>query len=93
MPKPIIRVFGVLKECAGKVNMEHGLDSTIGKPIMQASQEVDSTNGSNFILVVPRYLAFRVVQFLIKYNGHYIIPSLSANFSNTSDTFLSLFFI
>ncbi|KAM0859060.1 hypothetical protein ACQ4PT_047473 [Festuca glaucescens] len=37
---PIIRAFGVLKKCAAKVNMEYGLDPTIGKAIMQAAEEV-----------------------------------------------------
>ncbi|PIN08769.1 Fumarate hydratase [Handroanthus impetiginosus] len=49
MPEPIIRAFGVLKKCAGKVNMEYGLDPTIGKAIMEAAQEVKS---SFFPLVV-----------------------------------------
>ncbi|KAF8392644.1 hypothetical protein HHK36_022993 [Tetracentron sinense] len=40
MPEPIIRAFGVLKKCAAKVNMEYGLDPSIGKAIMQAAQEV-----------------------------------------------------
>nr|KJB22510.1 hypothetical protein B456_004G051500 [Gossypium raimondii] len=40
MPEPIIRAFGVLKKCAAKVNMEYGLDQSIGKAIMQAAQEV-----------------------------------------------------
>ncbi|KAK6937342.1 Fumarate lyase, N-terminal [Dillenia turbinata] len=40
MPEPIIRAFGILKKCAAKVNMEYGLDPTIGKAIMQAAQEV-----------------------------------------------------
>uniref|UniRef100_A0A0E0M6X1 fumarate hydratase n=1 Tax=Oryza punctata TaxID=4537 RepID=A0A0E0M6X1_ORYPU len=40
MPVPIIRAFGVLKKCAVKVNMDYGLDPTIGKAIMQAAQEV-----------------------------------------------------
>ncbi|KAG8063433.1 hypothetical protein GUJ93_ZPchr0003g18680 [Zizania palustris] len=40
MPVPIIRAFGVLKKCAAKVNMEYGLDPTIGKAIIQAAQEV-----------------------------------------------------
>ncbi|KAF9597168.1 hypothetical protein IFM89_016156 [Coptis chinensis] len=40
MPGPIIHAFGVLKKCAAKVNMEYGLDPTIGKAIMQAAQEV-----------------------------------------------------
>ncbi|KAM3292084.1 hypothetical protein ACQJBY_032782 [Aegilops geniculata] len=40
MPVPIIRAFGVLKKCAAKVNMEYGLDPTIGKAIMQAAEEV-----------------------------------------------------
>ncbi|KAJ0978515.1 hypothetical protein J5N97_013989 [Dioscorea zingiberensis] len=40
MPVQIIRSFGILKKCAAKVNMEYGLDPTIGKAIMQAAQEV-----------------------------------------------------
>ncbi|KAL5996255.1 fumarase fum1 [Asimina triloba] len=40
MPEQIIRAFGILKKCAAKVNMEYGLDPTIGKAIMQAAQEV-----------------------------------------------------
>ncbi|KAJ4904400.1 hypothetical protein Rs2_18351 [Raphanus sativus] len=40
MPQPIVRAFGVLKKCAAKVNMEYGLDPTIGKAIMEAAQEV-----------------------------------------------------
>ncbi|KAK9139280.1 hypothetical protein Scep_008961 [Stephania cephalantha] len=40
MPEQIVRAFGILKKCAAKVNMEYGLDPTIGKAIIQAAQEV-----------------------------------------------------
>ncbi|XP_039135570.1 fumarate hydratase 1, mitochondrial-like [Dioscorea cayenensis subsp. rotundata] len=40
MPEQIIRAFGILKKCAAKVNMDYGLDPTIGNAIMQAAQEV-----------------------------------------------------
>ncbi|XP_043708842.1 fumarate hydratase 1, mitochondrial isoform X2 [Telopea speciosissima] len=40
MPEQIIRAFGILKKCAAKVNLEYGLDPSIGKAIMQAAQEV-----------------------------------------------------
>ncbi|KMZ56796.1 Fumarate hydratase [Zostera marina] len=53
MPEPVIRAFGVLKKCAAKVNMEYGLDKTIGKAIMQASQEVaDGKLNDHFPLVI-----------------------------------------
>ncbi|KAG7036654.1 Fumarate hydratase 1, mitochondrial [Cucurbita argyrosperma subsp. argyrosperma] len=53
MPDPIIRAFGVLKKCAAKVNMEYGLDPTIGKAIMQAAQEVaEGKLNDHFPLVV-----------------------------------------
>lgn len=53
MPEPIIRSFGILKKCAAKVNMEYGLDPTIGKAIMKAAQEVaDGKHNDHFPLVV-----------------------------------------
>ncbi|XWS76604.1 hypothetical protein CRYUN_Cryun01aG0191000 [Craigia yunnanensis] len=53
MPEPIVRGFGVLKKCAAKVNMQHGLDPTIGKAIMQAAQEVaEGKLNDHFPLVV-----------------------------------------
>ncbi|KAL6217190.1 hypothetical protein ACLB2K_010407 [Fragaria x ananassa] len=53
MPEPIIRAFGVLKKCAAKVNMEYGLDQSIGKAIMQAAQEVaEGKLNQHFPLVV-----------------------------------------
>ncbi|CAN4091381.1 unnamed protein product [Withania somnifera] len=53
MPEPIIRAFGILKKCAAKVNMEYGLDQSIGKAIMQAAEEVaDGKLNDHFPLVV-----------------------------------------
>ncbi|KAK1281129.1 hypothetical protein QJS04_geneDACA019779 [Acorus gramineus] len=53
MPEPIIRAFGVLKKCAAKVNMEYGLDLTVGKAIMQAAQEVSEGKlNDHFPLVI-----------------------------------------
>ncbi|KAH0924503.1 hypothetical protein HID58_016759 [Brassica napus] len=53
MPEPIVRAFGVLKKCAAKVNMEYGLDPTIGKAIMEAAQEVaEGKLNDHFPLVV-----------------------------------------
>ncbi|KAL0775757.1 hypothetical protein Bca101_040909 [Brassica carinata] len=53
MPEPIVRAFGVLKKCAAKVNMEYGLDPTIGKAIMEAAQEVaEGKLSHHFPLVV-----------------------------------------
>ncbi|TYJ21221.1 hypothetical protein E1A91_A08G050100v1 [Gossypium mustelinum] len=53
MPEPIIRAFGVLKKCAAKVNMEYGLDQSIGKAIIQAAQEVaEGKLNDHFPLVV-----------------------------------------
>ncbi|GMY16979.1 fumarate hydratase 1, mitochondrial isoform X2 [Fagus crenata] len=53
MPEPIVRAFGVLKKCAAKVNMEYGLDPSIGKAIMQAAQEVaEGKLNDHFPLVV-----------------------------------------
>ncbi|PKA58401.1 Fumarate hydratase 2, chloroplastic [Apostasia shenzhenica] len=53
MPEPIVRAFGILKKCAAKVNMDYGLDATIGKAIMQAAQEVaEGKLNEHFPLVV-----------------------------------------
>ncbi|EOA14380.1 hypothetical protein CARUB_v10027566mg [Capsella rubella] len=53
VPEPIIRAFGVLKKCAAKVNMEYGLDPTIGEAIMEAAQEVaEGKLNEHFPLVV-----------------------------------------
>ncbi|KAL3725342.1 hypothetical protein ACJRO7_030367 [Eucalyptus globulus] len=53
MPEPIIRAFGVLKKCAAKVNMEYGLDPSIGGAIMQAAQEVaEGKLNDHFPLVI-----------------------------------------
>ncbi|CAA2965308.1 fumarate hydratase 1, mitochondrial [Olea europaea subsp. europaea] len=53
MPEPIIRAFGILKKCAAKVNVEYGLDPSIGKAIMQAAQEVaEGKLNDHFPLVV-----------------------------------------
>ncbi|KAL0918534.1 hypothetical protein M5K25_010547 [Dendrobium thyrsiflorum] len=53
MPEQIIRAFGILKKCAAKVNMEYGLDPTIGKAIMQAAQEVSEGKlNEHFPLVI-----------------------------------------
>ncbi|GMQ00228.1 hypothetical protein CsSME_00047409 [Camellia sinensis var. sinensis] len=53
MPEPIIRAFGILKKCAAKVNIEYGLDPSIGKAIMQAAQEVaEGKLNDHFPLVV-----------------------------------------
>ncbi|KAE9618806.1 putative fumarate hydratase [Lupinus albus] len=53
MPEPIIRAFGILKKCAAKVNIEYGLDPTIGKAVMQAAQEVaEGKLNDHFPLVV-----------------------------------------
>lgn len=42
MPPPIVRAFGILKGAAATVNMNFGLDATIGKAIQQAASEVAS---------------------------------------------------
>ncbi|KAG0476895.1 hypothetical protein HPP92_013259 [Vanilla planifolia] len=53
MPDPIIRAFGILKKCAAKVNMEYGLNPTIGNAIMQAAQEVaEGKLNEHFPLVI-----------------------------------------
>lgn len=40
MPLPVVRAFGLLKKAAAQANLEFGLDTKIGKAIMQASDEV-----------------------------------------------------
>ncbi|KAL6978352.1 fumarase fum1 [Sarracenia purpurea var. burkii] len=53
MPEPIIRAFGILKKCVAKVNLEYGLDPSIGKAIIQAAQEVaEGKLNEHFPLVV-----------------------------------------
>ncbi|KAH0638105.1 hypothetical protein KY289_038020 [Solanum tuberosum] len=53
MPEPIIRAFGIIKKCAAKVNMDYGLDQSIGKAIMQAAEEVaEGKLNDHFPLVV-----------------------------------------
>eukprot|EP00249_Psilotum_nudum_P005422 c18863_g1_i1 orf=151-1608(+) len=53
MPEQLIRAFGILKKSAAKVNIGYGLDLTIGKAIMEASQEVaDGKLSNHFPLVV-----------------------------------------
>ncbi|KAJ7009195.1 hypothetical protein NC653_007738 [Populus alba x Populus x berolinensis] len=53
MPESIIRAFGILKKCAAKVNIEYGLDPSVGKAIMQAAHEVaEGKLSDHFPLVV-----------------------------------------
>ncbi|XP_011082445.1 fumarate hydratase 1, mitochondrial-like [Sesamum indicum] len=53
MPEAIVHAFGILKKCAAKVNMEYGLDASIGKAIMKAAQEVaEGKLNDHFPLVV-----------------------------------------
>eukprot|EP00262_Sarcandra_glabra_P002197 TRINITY_DN1245_c0_g1_i8.p1 TRINITY_DN1245_c0_g1~~TRINITY_DN1245_c0_g1_i8.p1 ORF type:complete len:466 (-),score=76.37 TRINITY_DN1245_c0_g1_i8:181-1578(-) len=53
MPEQIIRAFGILKKCAAKVNVECGLDPTIGDAIMKAAQEVSEGKlNDHFPLVI-----------------------------------------
>nr|EAQ71131.1 hypothetical protein MGCH7_ch7g538 [Pyricularia oryzae 70-15] len=40
MPPPIVKALGILKGAAATVNMNYGLDPTIGKAIQQAAKEV-----------------------------------------------------
>ncbi|XP_057535875.1 fumarate hydratase 1, mitochondrial [Amaranthus tricolor] len=103
MPEPIIRAFGVLKKCAAKVNMEYGLDSTIGKAIMQASQEVaEGKLNDHFPLVVwqtgsgtqsnmnaNEVIANRAAEILgHKRGGKFVHPNDHVNRSQSSnDTF------
>ncbi|KAL9578014.1 MAG: hypothetical protein Q9203_007246 [Teloschistes exilis] len=53
MPPPVIRAFGILKGAAATVNMNYGLDQTLGEAIKQASSEVaDLSLLEHFPLVV-----------------------------------------
>jgi fumarate hydratase class II len=54
MPVPLIRALGIVKYAAAAVNMKLGvLDATIGKPILQAANEVmDGKLNDHFPLVV-----------------------------------------
>ncbi|KAA8549126.1 hypothetical protein F0562_000810 [Nyssa sinensis] len=44
MPEPIICAFGILKKCAAKVNMEYGLDPSIGKATGSGTQSNMNAN-------------------------------------------------
>ncbi|XP_034708273.1 fumarate hydratase 1, mitochondrial-like isoform X2 [Vitis riparia] len=103
MPEPIIQAFGILKKCAAKVNMEYGLDSSIGKAIMQAAQEVDEGKlNDHFPLVIwqtgsgtqsnmnaNEVIANRAAEILGKKRGEkFVHPNDHANRSQSSnDTF------
>ncbi|KAJ7515874.1 hypothetical protein O6H91_22G032500 [Diphasiastrum complanatum] len=53
MPDQLIQAFGVLKKAVARVNIEYGLDPSIGRAIIQAAQEVaDGKLNSHFPLVV-----------------------------------------
>lgn len=103
MPVPIIRAFGVLKKCAAKVNMEYGLDPTIGKAIMQAAEEVaEGKLDDHFPLVIwqtgsgtqsnmnaNEVIANRAAEILgHKRGGKFVHPNDHVNRSQSSnDTF------
>lgn len=103
MPEPIIQAFGILKKCAAKVNMEYGLDSSIGKAIMQAAQEVaEGKLNDHFPLVIwqtgsgtqsnmnaNEVIANRAAEILGKKRGEkFVHPNDHANRSQSSnDTF------
>ncbi|KDP28204.1 hypothetical protein JCGZ_13975 [Jatropha curcas] len=103
MPEPIIRAFGILKKCAAKVNMEYGLDPSIGKAIMQAAQEVaEGKLNDHFPLVVwqtgsgtqsnmnaNEVIANRAAEILgHKRGGKFVHPNDHVNRSQSSnDTF------
>lgn len=103
MPEQIIQSFGVLKKCAAKVNMEYGLDPTIGKAIMQAAQEVaEGKLNSHFPLVIwqtgsgtqsnmnaNEVIANRAAEILGKKRGEKCVhPNDHVNMSQSSnDTF------
>ncbi|KAG4305126.1 hypothetical protein PORY_001296, partial [Pneumocystis oryctolagi] len=42
LPLPIIKAFGILKKAAAIVNIEYGLDETIGRTIQQVADEIIS---------------------------------------------------
>ena len=54
MPRPLIRALAVIKRCAARVNMAHGLlDKKIGAAIVAAAEEViDGAFDDNFPLVI-----------------------------------------
>eukprot|EP00842_Homolaphlyctis_polyrhiza_P003523 jgi/Hompol1/4171/HPOL_006961-RA len=53
MPEPIIRAFAIVKKAAATVNMETGLDKTIGGAIIKAADEViEGRLSEHFPLVV-----------------------------------------
>lgn len=103
MPEPIVRAFGILKKCAAKVNMEYGLDPTIGNAIMQAAQEVaEGKLNDHFPLVVwqtgsgtqsnmnaNEVIANRAAEILgHKRGGKFVHPNDHVNRSQSSnDTF------
>ncbi|KAF4369860.1 hypothetical protein CsatB_016906 [Cannabis sativa] len=103
MPEPIVRAFGTLKKCAAKVNMEYGLDPSIGKAIMQAAQEVaEGKLNDHFPLVVwqtgsgtqsnmnaNEVIANRAAEILgHKRGGKFVHPNDHVNRSQSSnDTF------
>ncbi|KMT09246.1 hypothetical protein BVRB_6g133460 [Beta vulgaris subsp. vulgaris] len=103
MPEPIVRAFGILKKCAAKVNMEYGLDPTIGNAVMQAAQEVaEGKLNDHFPLVVwqtgsgtqsnmnaNEVIANRAAEILgHKRGGKFVHPNDHVNRSQSSnDTF------
>ncbi|OAY75357.1 Fumarate hydratase 2, chloroplastic [Ananas comosus] len=103
MPEPIIRAFGVLKKCAAKVNMEYGLDPSVGKAIMQAAEEVaEGKLNDHFPLVIwqtgsgtqsnmnaNEVIANRAAEILgHKCGGKFVHPNDHVNRSQSSnDTF------
>ncbi|KAI8897369.1 fumarate hydratase [Globomyces pollinis-pini] len=53
MPMPVIKAFGVIKKSVATVNMETGLDKTVGQAIVKAADEViDGKLDDHFPLVV-----------------------------------------
>ncbi|KAF4362363.1 hypothetical protein F8388_008247 [Cannabis sativa] len=78
MPEPIVRAFGTLKKCAAKVNMEYGLDPSIGKAIMH----------SNWTVAL-KVIANRAAEILgHKRGGKFVHPNDHVNRSQSSnDTF------
>ncbi|KAJ3390642.1 fumarase fum1 [Entophlyctis sp. JEL0112] len=53
MPEPVIKAFGIIKKAAAQVNMETGLDKTVGGAIVTAADEVISGKlNDHFPLVV-----------------------------------------
>ncbi|KAJ3099948.1 fumarase fum1 [Physocladia obscura] len=53
MPEPVVKAFGIIKKAAAQVNMETGLDKTIGNAIVNAADEViEGKLNDHFPLVV-----------------------------------------